>query len=129
MRIRFLTARSKYMEEVVEKSVESLYSHLSAGEIVEALCVGVFQDNYGVCALTNSRLIFFSDKGYNTIYKDFSYEFVNTIRVADKGLYNIKFSFGDAHFRLGFECELASQFGLAFQELKDLFLDVYQKAS
>ncbi|HUW04526.1 MAG TPA: hypothetical protein VMW08_19400 [Acidimicrobiales bacterium] len=50
-----------------------LGSLLADGEVVEALCVGRFHDQAGLCAVTNQRLVVLGDGPYKPAVATFEY--------------------------------------------------------
>lgn len=61
------------------REINKLIDYLHDGETVNYLCPGQYDDNKGIIALTNERVIFLKDTLFNKTSQDFPYKSITSI--------------------------------------------------
>lgn len=110
MELEFLEAKSEFMKEIVMCDVEYVQENLSDGETLHGLSVGVFQEEYGLYAITSERLIFCATANKDGLLREYPIEQIEDMTLQSTGLYNIRMNVGGSFYRLGLSWEVAKEF-------------------
>ncbi|MCK5882343.1 MAG: PH domain-containing protein [Bacteriovoracaceae bacterium] len=110
MKFEYLDAKSTFMKNVIEKDVEYVKGMLSDNEELVGLTVGVLQQDYGLYALTENRLLFCSTANGRNIIREYPLASVKSVHLAQTGLYNIRLTCENSFYRLGIGWQAAREF-------------------